>query len=60
MARGAADSLTGGLFSSLTEGGEGSVEKARKEFKDAGKHTFMEYLAPAHLLQGGEQWDSAS
>jgi hypothetical protein len=52
----ALDNLTGGLFSSLTEGGSGSVMKARKDFKEAGSHTFMEYLAPANLLQGGEQW----
>lgn len=52
----ALDNLTGGLFSSLTEGGAGSVMEARSGFKEAGRHTFMEYLAPANLLQGGEQW----
>ena len=53
------DSVTGGLFSALTEGGEGSVEKAKKDFKYKRDHTFMEYLAKANLLQGGEQWQTA-
>jgi len=55
----ALDNLTGGLFSSLTEGGAGSVKKAHDGFKEAGKHSFMEYLAQANLLQGGEQWESS-
>ena len=47
----AADNLTGGLFSSIAQGGdEESILKMRKKFKDAHKHTFMEYLAKANLL----------
>jgi len=56
MAKGALNSATGGLFQAWQD--SGSVKDARKDFKDAGKHTFMEYLAPAHGLQGGEQWSS--
>lgn len=41
----ALDNLTGGLFSSLTEGGKGSVVNAHNKFGEAGKHSFMEYLA---------------
>jgi hypothetical protein len=53
----AADNLTGGIASSLMHGGdEESILKLREEFKDAHKHTFMEYLAKANLLQVGEQW----
>lgn len=53
------DNATGGLFSSLTEGGAGSVMNAKEKFSETGRHSFMEYLAEANLLQGGEQWDSA-
>ena len=53
----ALDNVTGGLFSSITQGGDDeSILKMRKKFKDAHKHTFMEYLAKANLLQVGEQW----
>lgn len=53
----AADNLTGGIASSLVYGGDGdSILKMRENFKDARKHTFMEYLAKANLLQVGEQW----
>lgn len=53
------DSVTGGLFSALTEGGKKSVKDAKDSFKYKHDHTFMEYLAQAHLLQGGEQWQTA-
>ena len=53
----AANNVTGGFFSSLTEGG--SVADAKKKFKKIGRHSFLEYLAPANLLQGGEQWTAA-
>ena len=47
----AADNLTGGIVSSITQGGDDeSILKMRKKFKDAHKHTFMEYLAKANLL----------
>lgn len=53
----AADNLTGGLFSSLTQGDDKeSIMKQREKFKDVHKHTFMEYLAKANLMQVGEQW----
>lgn len=52
------DNITGGLFSSLTEGGSGSVMKQHDSFKDIGRHTFMEYLTQAHLLRGGERWQT--
>lgn len=55
----AADNLTGGLASSLMDGGKDeSILKQRKEFKDLHRHTFMEYLAKANLMQTGEQWQS--
>ena len=50
------DNATGGLFSTLTEGGAGSVVKARSGFGEVGKHSFIEYLAQANLIRGGEQW----
>ena len=51
----AADNLTGGIASSLMHSGdEDSILKMREKFKDAHKHTFMEYLAKANLLQVGE------
>ena len=53
----AADNLTGGIVSSIMQGDdEESILKMREKFKDAHKHTFMEYLAKANLLQVGEQW----
>jgi hypothetical protein len=52
----AADSLTGGLFSSVTKGE--SLKDAHDKFKDAHRHTFMEYLAKANLMQTGEQWQN--
>ena len=59
----ALDNATGGLFSSIMQGGDEksdkeSILKMREKFKDAHKHTFMEYLAKANLLQVGEQWQS--
>ena len=50
------DNTFGGLYSSRAEGGKGSVMKAHKDYDMKGKHSFLEYLAPANLLQGGEQW----
>ena len=47
----AADNLTGGIVSSIMQGDdEESILKMREKFKDAHKHTFMEYLAKANLL----------
>ena len=53
------DNATGGLYSSLTEGGSGSIMKAHDEYKETWQHSFLEYLAPANLLQGGEQWQNS-
>ena len=53
------DNATGGLYSSLTEGGAGSVMKAHDEYKETWQHSVMEYLAQANLLQGGEQWQNS-
>ena len=45
------DNVTGGLFSSITQGDDKeSILKMREKFKDVHKHTFMEYLAKANLL----------
>ena len=56
----ALDSVTGGLASSALNAVSGkSVDDQRKNFKYPGKHTFMEYLAPANMLTTGEQWESA-
>lgn len=53
----AADNLTGGLASSILDSvSEESIEKQHDEFKDVHRHTFLEYLAKANLLQTGEQW----
>lgn len=53
----AADNVTGGLASSVINGRDKeSIEKQRDRFKEVHRHTFMEYLAKANLLQVGEQW----
>jgi len=54
-AKNALDSVTGGLFSSATAT---DVMGAHNGFGDAGKHSFMEYLAEANQLVGGENWFS--
>lgn len=48
------NNLTGGLLTSLLN--ETTVETERKNFDKAGEHTFLEYLAKANLLVGGENW----
>lgn len=55
----ALDNVTGGIFSSVMEGGdEESILKMREKFEYWETHTFLEYLAKANLLQVGEQWQS--
>ena len=57
MLMNAADSVTGGLASSFMNGGsKDSIEKQHDKFKEVHKHTFLEYLAKANLMQVGEQW----
>jgi len=47
----ALDNATGGIFSSLMEGGkDDSILKQRKKWEDKHIHTFMEYLAKANLM----------
>lgn len=48
------NNLTGGLLTSLLN--KTTVESERKDFDKAGEHTFLEYLAKANLLVGGENW----
>jgi len=55
-AKNALDSVTGGLFSSATAE---KVMDVHNSFSDAGKHSFMEYLAEANQLVGGENWFSS-
>lgn len=51
------NNLTGGLMSSLTNDIFGSsVEYQHNTFAYAGRHTFLEYLAKANMLVGGENW----
>lgn len=58
---GLADSVTGGLFTSLMNAGKSKTVQAKHDsFADAGKHTFVEYLAEANLLVGGENWFSSA
>jgi len=54
MATNLGNNLTGGLLTSLLN--KTTVESERKDFDKAGEHTFLEYLAKANLLVGGENW----
>ena len=55
--RNAANNITGGLLGSLLNDlGGNSVASARDSFTGVGKHSFMEYLAQANMLVGGENW----
>ena len=51
------NNLTGGLMSSLMNDIMGSsVKDQHDKFENIGKHTFLEYLAKANMLVGGENW----
>lgn len=50
-----ANNMTGGLAGALASN-SASVEKLHNDYADAGKTTFMNYLAPANRLAGGEGW----
>lgn len=50
-----ANNVTGGLAGALASDGE-SIEQLRGKYADAGKKTFMNYLAPANRIAGGEGW----
>jgi hypothetical protein len=61
MATNAMNNMTGSLAGSLMNDifGE-SVKEQHDSFKNVGKHTFMEYLAKANMLVGGENWFNPS
>lgn len=61
MATNAMNNMTGGLAGSLMNDifGE-SVKEQHDSFENIGKHTFMEYLAKANMLVGGENWFNPS
>ena len=48
------NNITGGLLGSLLNKTNFDTEKSG--FNDKGKHTFLEYLAKANLIVGGENW----
>lgn len=50
-----ANNVTGGLIGSIMNS-KVSIETKHSEFKNAGTHTFLEYLAAANLLVGSEDW----
>lgn len=50
----ALNNVTGGLFQNIVAGDP--ILEQRSKFEAAHKHTFMEYLAKANLMQTGEQW----
>lgn len=50
-----ANNITGGLASALASDSS-SVEELRGKYADVGKKTFMNYLAPANRIAGGENW----
>lgn len=51
-----ADNLTGGLYSSIMQGGADSVIKKKNEYSYYNSETFLTYLLEANLLKCGEQW----
>lgn len=61
MATNAMNNMTGGLAGSLMNDifGE-SVKEQHDSFDKVGEHTFMEYLAKANMLVGGENWFNPS
>lgn len=51
------NNLTGGLLGSIMNDiNDNSVLNQHDSFEHKGKHTFMEYLAKANMLVGGENW----
>lgn len=50
----AVNNMTGGLVGALMN--DVDILKMQKDFKYAGSETFLEYLAPANLLAGSEDW----
>lgn len=55
MITNALNNVSGGLLGGLLSGSEGVMQE-HNSFSKVGQHTFMEYLAKANLLVGGENW----
>lgn len=55
MASNALNNITGGIAGALLNAGE-SVISQHDSFGSVGENTFMEYLAKANMLVGGENW----
>ena len=51
----AANNLTGGLVGSIMNG-KVKIDTMHNSFDKLGEETFLEYLAAANLLVGGEDW----
>ena len=51
----AANNLTGGLVGSIMNG-KVKIDTMHNSFDKRGEETFLEYLAAANLLVGGEDW----
>lgn len=50
----AVNNATGGLVGALMN--DVDISKMQKNFQQAGVNTFLEYLAPANLIAGSEDW----